>query len=258
MHHHYIDRYAYGDSLIHQLDPRAKVIAILAYSVVLISFGRYQLPAPAFVIFPAILIFWSGTPLTFVLKHTLIVSPFILFVALASPWYDTQMVPSPISDGMIRAGWLTAATIVFRFVLSMSCLIALASTTPFPKLLAGLRRLGLPQILVMQLQFLYRYLFLLIDQAMHLRQARRARDAGRGSLAWRWKGSSGQLGVLMTRTLEQAERTHQAMLARGYDGEIKLLRELRWSIHDTLFLAGVSGYLIWLKWADELRTLISA
>ena len=77
MHHHHIDRFAYQDSLIHRLDARAKTLAVLAYSVVLISLPRYTIPSPWYLVFPGTLLLLGGIPLRFVVKHTLIVSPFI-------------------------------------------------------------------------------------------------------------------------------------------------------------------------------------
>jgi len=100
-----------------------------------------------------------------------------------------------------------------------------------------------PRLLVSQLRFLYRYLFLLLDEAMHLRQARTARDAGRGPLAVRWRASAGLIGVLFVRTLEQAERTHLAMIARGYDGTIRLAEPLTWQKRDTLLVLATAVYL---------------
>ena len=148
---------------------------------------------------------------------------------------------------MVARGWLTAGSILVRFVFGMAALIALASTTRFPGLLKGLERLGVPRLLVGQLRFLYRYLFLLLDEAMHLRQARAARDAGRGPLAWRWRASGGLVGVLFVRTLEQAERTHQAMIARGYDGTIRLIQPLHWHAFDTVFVVVTALYLVVLR-----------
>ncbi|MGQ9650163.1 MAG: cobalt ECF transporter T component CbiQ [Phycisphaerae bacterium] len=252
MHHHYIDHFAYGDSPIHRLDPRAKILAVVAYSAVLISLGRYQLPSPEYLILPVVLLLWSGTPLWFVVRHTLMVSPFIVCLVAFSPVFDRTQVPSPFGPGTITGGWLTAATVLIRFVLGMFALIALASTTRFPELLKGLEGLGVPKVLVTQLRFLYRYLFLLVDQAMHLRQARAARDAGLGPMKWRWQSGAGLVGILFIRTLEQAERTHLAMIARGYDGTIRLLRPLRWKPHDTLFLAATGIYLFLIRWGGGL------
>jgi cobalt/nickel transport system permease protein len=247
MHHHYIDRYAYQDSPIHRLDPRAKVLGVMAYSVVLISLPKYAVPSAWFALFPAVLLFWGGIPIRFVLKHTLLVSPFIVFVVALSPIFDRTPV-AVTSTITVAGGWITAASLVIRFVLGMAALIGLASTTRFPELLKGLERLGCPQVLVTQLRFLYRYLFLLIDQAMHMRQARAARDAGRGPAGLRWRSAAGQVGVLFTRTLEQAERVHLAMMARGYDGTIRLASPLRWSGGDTVFLAATLVYVAAVRW----------
>ena len=242
MHHHYIDRFAYQDSPIHRLDPRAKVLAVLAYSLVLISLPRYTLPSTWFLVFPAVLLIWGRIPLSFVLKHTLAVSPFIFCLVVFSAWFDRTPVAITATQ-TVPGGWLTAASILARFVLGMAALIGLAGTTRFPELLKGLEQLGVPRAVVTQLRFLYRYLFLLIDQSMHLRQARAARDASQGPLRERWRSSVGLVGILFTRTLEQAERVHLAMLARGYDGTIHLVHPLRWGRWDTLFLTVTFGYL---------------
>ncbi len=246
MHHHYIDRFAYQDSPIHRLDPRGKVLAVLFYSVVLISLPRYTLPSPWYVLFPAVLLLWGRVPIGFVLKHTLMVSPFVFCLVLFSPVFDRT--PIPIGGTVVAGGWLTAASVLLRFVLGMAALIGMASTTRFPELLKGLEKLGAPDLLVTQLRFLYRYLFLLIDEAMHMRQARRVRDAGRGPLTWRWRASAGQVGVLFLRTMESAERMHLAMTARGYDGSIRLLRPLHWRGVDSLFLAATAAYLVVVRW----------
>jgi cobalt/nickel transport system permease protein len=113
-----------------------------------------------------------------------------------------------------------------------------------------------PRLLVTQLRFLYRYLFVLLDQVMHLRQAWAARDAGSGPVRWRWRAATGLVGVLFIRTLEQAERTHLAMVARGYDGTIRLARPLAWRGRDWLFVASTSVYLLALRWGAHLGTFI--
>ena len=199
MHHHYIDRFAYQDSPIHRLDARAKFLAVVAYSVVLISLPRQAIPSAWFAVFPFVLLIWGGIPLRFVARHTLTVSPFILCLLVLAPVFDR--VPVRVGDSEIARGWLTAGSILVRFVFGMAALIALASTTRFPHLLKGLESLRVPRLLVSQLSFLYRYLFLLLDEAMHLRQARQARDAGRGPIGLRWRASAGLVGVLFIRTL---------------------------------------------------------
>jgi cobalt/nickel transport system permease protein len=231
-------------------------MAVVAYTAIVISLGRYELPSPWFVVLPAVLLLWGGIPLRFVVRHTIIVSPFIVCVVAFSPVFDRSVQPSPLTGQAVMGGWITAVSLLIRFVLGMAALIALASTTRFAELLKGLERLGMPHLLVTQLRFLYRYLFLLIDQAMHLRQARAARDAGRGPWSTRWRSSVGLVGVLFIRTLEQAERTHLAMVARGYDGTIRLARPLQWKLHDTVFVATVAVYLVILRWGAAIGGMI--
>ena len=64
--------------------------------------------------------------------------------------------------------------------------------------------------------------------------------------------TAGLVGILFIRTLEQAERTHMAMIARGYDGTIRLLRPLQWKSHDTLFVAVTAIYLFLMRWGGHL------
>lgn len=247
MHHHYIDRFADQDSLVHRLDPRAKTLVVLAYSAVLISLPRAVLPSTWFVVLPFAMLVIGGIPLRFVLRQIVLVSPFIVCLVLFAPLVDRR--PIKLADGWwVAEGWLIAASILLRFVLGVSALIALTTTTRFHVLLHGLSKLGMPRLLAVQLQFLYRYLFLLLDQSMHLRQARAARDAGLGPWSGRWRAGASLVGVLFVRTLEQAERTYGAMLNRGYDGTIRLLAPLRWRLADTLFLVVSGIYLVAVRW----------
>ena len=251
MHHHYIDRFASRDSPIHRLDPRAKTVAVVAYSICLISVGKYELAALVpFAVLPFLLIQLGGIPWPFVIKHTLWASPFVAGIALAGIFWDrsTQVVLGLTLPG----GAVLTCNLLLKFVLGMAALIGLVSTTPFGRLLAGLRRLGIPAALLTQMQFLYRYLYLLIDQAMHMRRARAAREAGGAPWGLRARAAGGQVGVLFVRTLEQAERVHHAMLARGFDGTFRCLTQLRFRKQDAAFLVAVAAYLAVARFAGLL------
>jgi cobalt/nickel transport system permease protein len=78
---------------------------------------------------------------------------------------------------------------------------------------------------------MWRYLFVLVDEALRLLRARAARSGhseggiGRfgGSLLWRARVTGGMAGNLLLRGYERSERIYVAMLSRGYDGEVRLL-----------------------------------
>jgi cobalt/nickel transport system permease protein len=65
----------------------------------------------------------------------------------------------------------------------------------------------------------------------------------------------GLLGHLLLRTLDRAERIHQAMLARGFDGEIHLLRPLRFHLAEWAFLLGWTALFAVMRTVDVARLL---
>ena len=93
-----------------------------------------------------------------------------------------------------------------------------------------MRDLRLPKLLVTVVGFMYRYIFVLADEALRLMRAREARSAdpegrGGGTILWRARVLGGMVGSLFLRSYERSERIYNAMLSRGYDGEIRTLRE---------------------------------
>jgi cobalt/nickel transport system permease protein len=111
----------------------------------------------------------------------------------------------------------------------------LLATTGMGGVAAGMERLGVPRVFIVQLLFLYRYLFVLAEEALRVTRARALRSFGRRGKGL--KPYAALLGHLLLRTLERAERIHRAMLARGFDGEFRRLRPLRFGKADTLFVA---------------------
>jgi cobalt/nickel transport system permease protein len=251
MHHSHIDRFAQGDSPVHRLDARAKLLAVIAYTVVLISFGRYTVAGLAPMTVMPLAMLWLGrVPVWFALRRVAILSPFIAMLCLMSPLYDRTPVRAALGPWQfeVTGGWLTAADVAIKFTLGLTALTAMMSTTRFSSLLEGMRRLGMPRMLVLQLGFLYRYIFVLIDEAMRMRRARDFRGAHRAPVQRRLAAVGGVIGSLFVRTLERSDHIQTAMSARGYRGEPRGLRQLRFRLADAAFLAAAAGYLLFCRW----------
>jgi cobalt/nickel transport system permease protein len=79
--------------------------------------------------------------------------------------------------------------------------------------------LKIPAIFVLLLSFLYRYLYLLWDEAEQMQRARNLRYFG-----GRWSRQVSLLGrlaaALFLRSYERAERVQKAMISRGWTGEV--------------------------------------
>jgi cobalt/nickel transport system permease protein len=128
----------------------------------------------------------------------------------------------------------------------MLALIALVSTTRFNDLLTGLQRLGLPKVLVIQLGFLYRYIFVLIDRAHHILQARAGRKLRSLGFKMELRIAAAMVGSLFIRSIDTAERINVAMQARGFDGKWNTLSKLRVRAADYIFVLSVALFVLGL------------
>ncbi|MBS0206543.1 MAG: hypothetical protein JSS49_26945 [Planctomycetes bacterium] len=129
-------------------------------------------------------------------------------------------VPVTHSD---HAAWNWMISLWLRCTVSFMAGLWLIHVLPFRELLTTLRRWRCPLVLVAMLGFMYRYTFILWDELRRLRNARAARDFGGGPWWRSWSINSQMIGLLLLRAMERAERTHRAMLARGWDGSVRFL-----------------------------------
>ena len=93
------------------------------------------------------------------------------------------------------------------------------------------------EALVTQLLLLYRYIFVLGDEARRMAQARRLRSFGRRGMGWRVYGQ--MLGQLLLRTFARAQRIYLAMKARGFDGNVRIARRLHFGAERPRLHAGL-------------------
>ena len=236
----FLERYLRGTSLIHRLDPRLKLLATLAFVVVTTSTPLRAWPAYLLLAtlgWGAILLSQIAPVET--LRRSLIVLPFVGMVALSALLTRTGQVlwawhPFGWQIAITDHGVLLFATILVKSWLSVLVSGLLVATTPFPDLLAALRALCIPAVLTAIISFMYRYLFVLVEEAMRMQTAREARSVGPGgTLAWRVRVLGGMIGSLFVRSYERSERIYAAMLSRGYAGQVRTLARLRWRALDS-------------------------
>lgn len=165
-----------------------------------------------------------------VLLRSLVALPFIL-IALPSmftrpgvPIFDLNLIFFTATATL--EGLEFFVSVLMKSWTSVTAACILTATTPPMRLLEALRALRLPAILVSIVMLMYRYLFVLVEEAQRMMRARAARSAAigansGGTLVWRAKSAGGMAGSLFIRTLDRSERIYLAMLARGYDGSIR-------------------------------------
>jgi len=234
----FLERYLHGTSPVHRLDARAKLLATLVF-VLATSATPPRVEALALLGALALAaVVASRIPLLEALKRSSLVLPFAGMVALSLPFTRAgEMLWSGTLLGwtltVTDQGLWAFASLLVKAWLSAWVSGLLVATTPFPELLAGMRALYIPNILVTLIGFTYRYLFVLVDEAMRLNTARDARSVGSGgTLLWRAKVLGAMIGSLFIRSYERSERIYQAMASRGYAGQMLTVAQPVWRARD--------------------------
>lgn len=239
------ETYAKRDGLLQSLDPRAKLISILAVifasSVVgdlgllilvylatllfaylskidvLFFIKRVWLFIPIFagiIAFPMIFnIFFPGDPLVQIayLGEGLHLGPFSL----------------PESIFITKQGANMAIIFTMRVATCVSAVVLLFITTPQQVLFKSLRSIGVPKIYVLTLEMAYRYIFLLMDMVREMYVAKKARTIKSRSMFEEQKWVGGRMGYTLIRSLDMSEKVHMAMTSRGFTGDVKVMQQLQ-------------------------------
>ena len=226
-----LDRYLEGRSWFHSADARIKLVMALGF-----IFATTSIPPGKWIGFAAMLaLVWlaaaiSRVGLLRVFLRSLVAIPFILialptvFTKPGIPLFELDLALFTLTGTLEGLDFFIS--VLLKSWASVTAAVVLTATTPPLRLLEALRALRVPAVLVAIVMLMYRYLFVLVDEAQSLMRARTARSAAigpksGGSLVWRAKSAGGMAGSLFIRTLDRSERIYMAMLARGYDGTLR-------------------------------------
>jgi cobalt/nickel transport system permease protein len=231
-----LDLLANGSSSLHRLDPRAKVIATLVFIIAVVSFGKYELsPLLPFFIYPAALIGTANLPAGFIIRKTILVLPFAFVVGMFNPLLDRSPLLA-VGTIIISGGFVSWIAIIVKAMLTVTAALTLVAVTGFPAICRALEQMGTPQAFTVQLMFLYRYIFVLTEEAGRASRARQLRACGKKGLGIASYGSL--IGHLLLRTWQRAERIHMAMIARAFDGEFRTRQISSFGMAESVFLIG--------------------
>jgi len=111
--------------------------------------------------------------------------------------------------------------IMCRVIGGVSLILFLSMSTPAHRLLLAARWFRLPKVFIELTLLIYRYIFVLIEEATAIKDAQRVRLGYRN-----WQQSMKSVGVLggslILRAYDRAERVFEAMIARGYTGTMTI------------------------------------
>lgn len=243
-----------GESVIHKMDPRAKLILTIAY-IVMLFVGSNFLGLTISVLFLVLAYGISQIPLRLIGKSLKPILPIVIFTALLNLFF----VPgTPVFQWWIititKEGLRNIAIMTVRII----CLIAGTSlltyttspivlTDAMERLMKPLAKLHLPvHELAMMMTIALRFIPTLMEESSRIMKAQTARGADfeSGKLIQRAKAMVPLLVPLFISAFRRADELAMAMEARCYRGGANRtrMRELRFHLRDLLALALFAGF----------------
>lgn len=244
---------AAGDSFVHRLDPRAKVTVTAFFLVaVVLRDSRDLAGLLPLVLYPVVLASISGLPFGYLAGKLVLASPFALLVGIWNPIFDRQIAVQIGAIG-VSGGVISFLSIMVRFALTLSAALILVAVTGFDPVCRALTKMRVPRAFVLQLELLYRYIFVLAREAGRMMRAYSLRNLSDARPSMKMYGTL--MGHLLLRAVDRAQRVHMAMLGRGFDGEMRLNRPMRMGWPDFAYMAFWTGFFILVRIYDVPRLL---
>jgi len=226
----YIEKSAYRDSFVHQLDARVKIVCMFALIIAMVAIpyspSVFTIGA-LFLAFLAALWALTGLPWLIFAKRLFMVLPFGLFVILFQIFFTNRFYPVfhiianlPFGIHIYAESVEFAVILLVKFIVCVSAIILLSSTTKLHDILEGAGRMGLPPEFALTFGMMIRYLFVFgyIYRKINESLATRCFDPFNPALSYRYrmKQIGYTVGTIFIRSYEQGERVYTSMLCRGY------------------------------------------
>ena len=244
-----LGQYFPGDSIVHRLDARCKLIAVVIYIAALFTAQSYVGYALMFAVTGG-MIALSHIPLKSIVRGLKPVLVIIIFTAVLNMFFTPGKVIFQVwKISFTQEGVVRAVFMVLRISLLIAGTFLLTYTTPPIALTDGMERLFSPlkklhvpvHELAMMMSMALRFIPTLIEETDKIMSAQRARGADfeTGSLLQRARALLPLLVPLFVSAFRRADELAVAMESRCYHGGEgrTRMKQLRWHRRDTIALA---------------------
>ncbi|MEJ2716652.1 MAG: cobalt ECF transporter T component CbiQ [Deltaproteobacteria bacterium] len=236
----HIEEFATGDSPIHRLDPRTKIIAAIVFSVV-VALNHSLSATAAAMVFPVAVIAVARISITKLLRRLILVNGLILFLWCVLPFtFPGEPLYSIGPLEIHREGVLYALLLTLKSNAIILAMIGLLGTSSVFSLVHALSHMGVPDKLVHLFFFCFRYVHVIHDEYRRLVRAMKIRSFKPGTNLHTYRTYAYLMGMLLVRSFDRSERIVAAMKCRGFRGRFYILHHHEMKKSDYL-LAGCSG-----------------
>jgi cobalt/nickel transport system permease protein len=237
----YAERIAGANGLMQGLHPGIKVVTTLLLILVAVLLHSWLLLL-LFNLWILLLAYMSAVPLSTFLKRVWLVVPIFTGIIILPTLFNvfrpgTTLLVLLHFSGQHRIGpWVfpdeltitsqgvqEAVTFILRVGACVSLSVLLTLTTRWAYLLRGFSMIRIPTLFITILEMTYRYIYVLLQSAMDMFQARLSRTVGRTGTGEQQRFVGNAMGALWSKAFILSDEVHGAMLSRGYTGTPRTL-----------------------------------
>ena len=231
------EKFSEGDSALHRLDPRVKIIVALLFSVIVAVSDKYTSLSGA-------LLFAIGSVAVArlrakeIISRLLVVNGFIFLLWLMLPFtFPGKNIYTLGSLNISQEGIKYALLITIKSNSIVLAGIALLSTSSIFNLVHALRHLHFPDKLTQLFFFTYRYIQTIHSEYIRLNNAIKVRGFKAQSNFHTYRTYAYLVGMMLVRSYDRSKRVYNAMLCRGFKGKFWTLNHFVFKKSD--FIAGM-------------------
>jgi cobalt/nickel transport system permease protein len=219
-----LDNYAHSNQLKSANVYFKVLFAILTLIVSLMSTSPV-IPVIITFVMSYLIVFKAKIPWKFYLKFLTIplIFGFLTFVFMAfffgvgAPIFELGILDLTVTVDGFNLGLMVFARMMGGF----SCMAFLALTTPMTELFSVFESIKMPKIVIELAMMMYRYIFLFIDEGIHMYHAQQTR-LGYQTLKSSYKSMGMLVSNLFIRTWVKGEQSYISMESRGYTGSLHI------------------------------------
>jgi len=214
---------AYGDSIIHQLDPDTKIISTVILSFAAALSDNFLVLSIYFLI-SIILVVMAQLKFKEVMKRLKPVFWFLLMIWVILPvTFKGEILYRAYSLSITKPGVMLCSKITLKSITILIIFTALLATMTVAALGQGLHRLHVPDKMVFLLLMTYRYISVIEEEYKRLLRAAKFRGFKPGTNLHSYRTYAYLAGMLFVRASCRAQRVYQAMICRGFNGKFNTL-----------------------------------
>ncbi len=208
---------ARGDGILNRCPCPCKVLVTVAVIAAGASVSRYRIDISSLLLlYPMLLFLISKASVRECMRRIRLVIPLLFFVGIANPFLDRETL-FVLGEMKISGGMVSMITLFEKGILAVLSVYFLMLTTTIEEICRFLRKLHIPKLLVIIILLIYRYIYVLMEEAQTMYDAYMLRAPGQKGIHFRVWGTF--LGQLLLRSMERAADVYESMCVRGFDGE---------------------------------------